>query len=84
MLRIGQFTDTFLPVADGVGRVVVAYAETLSSKGQQVTVSSPLYDTGFRGGYPYELVDPYLDERFWGGSNGCFMKPLSEEPCSWP
>ena len=57
MLRIGQFTDTFLPVADGVGRVVVAYAETLSSKGQQVTVSSPLYDTGFRGGYPYELVD---------------------------
>ena len=57
ILRIGQFTDTFIPVADGVGRVVVAYADTLSRKGHQVTVSSPLYDTGHRGNYPYELVD---------------------------
>ncbi len=57
MLRIGEFTDTFIPVADGVGRVVVAYANTLSAKGQQVTVSSPMYDTGSRGHYPFELVD---------------------------
>lgn len=56
-MRIGQFTDTFLPVVDGVGRVAVAYAETLSGMGHQVTVSTPMYDTGFRGGYPYELVD---------------------------
>ena len=57
MLRIGQFTDTFLPVVDGVGRVVVAYAETLCKMGHQVTVVAPMYDTGFRGGYPFELVD---------------------------
>ena len=56
-MRIAQLTDTFVPVADGVGRVVTAYADTLSNMGHQVTVSSPLYDTGFRGGYPFELVD---------------------------
>lgn len=57
MLRIGQFTDTFLPVVDGVGRVVQAYAETLSAMGHQVTVVAPMYDTGFQGGFPFELVD---------------------------
>ena len=41
MLRIGQFTDTFLPIVDGVGRVALAYAETLSHIGHEVTVSAP-------------------------------------------
>lgn len=57
MLRIGQFTDTFLPIVDGVGRVALAYSETLCKLGHQVTVVSPMYDTGYRGGYPFELVD---------------------------
>ncbi len=57
MIRIGQFTDTFLPVVDGVGRVAAAYAETLCSMGHQVTVVAPMQDTGYRGGYPFELVD---------------------------
>ena len=57
MLRIGQFTDTFLPVVDGVGRVALAYAETLSKMGHQVSVVTPMYDTGYRGGLPYEIVD---------------------------
>ena len=57
MLRIAHFTDTFLPVVDGVGRVALAYAETLCKMGHQVTVVAPMYDTGFRGGYPFELVD---------------------------
>ena len=57
MLRIGQFSDTFLPVVDGVGRVVQAYAETLSAMGHEVTVVAPMYDTGFQGGFPFELVD---------------------------
>ena len=52
MLRIGQFTDTFLPIVDGVGRVALAYAETLSHIGHEVTVSAPMYNTGHRGGYP--------------------------------
>lgn len=57
MQRIGLFTDTFLPVVDGVGRVVLAYAENLAAMGHQVTVVAPMYDTGFQGGFPFELVD---------------------------
>jgi glycosyltransferase involved in cell wall biosynthesis len=56
-MRIAQVSDTFLPVVDGVGRVVVAYAETLAKMGHEVTVSAPLYNTGHRGGFPFELVD---------------------------
>lgn len=56
-MRIGLITDTFLPLVDGVGRVVIAYADQLCTMGHQVTVSAPLYDTGHRGGYPFELVD---------------------------
>ena len=57
MLRIGQFTDTFLPIVDGVGRVVQAYSETLCKMGHQVTVVAPMYDTGFQGGFPFQLVE---------------------------
>lgn len=57
MLRIGEFSDTFLPIVDGVGRVVHSYAEGLCQLGHQVTVVAPMGDTGYRGGYPYELVD---------------------------
>ncbi len=57
MLRIGQFTDTFLPIVDGVGRVAYAYADTLSKMGHQVTVVAPMYDTGYQGGFPFQLVD---------------------------
>jgi len=57
MLRVGLFSENFLPVIDGVGRIVHAYARTLSSMGHQVTVSAPMIDTGYRGGYPFQLVD---------------------------
>lgn len=57
VLRIGQFTDTFLPVVDGVGRVVHAYATELAALGHEVSVITPLYDTGHRANLPYELVD---------------------------
>lgn len=57
MLRIGQFTDTFLPIVDGVGRVVQAYSETLCRMGHQVTVVAPMYNTGFQGGFPFQLVE---------------------------
>lgn len=56
-MRIGEFTDTFLPIADGVGRVVHAYATELTRLGHQVTVVAPMYNTGYRGGYPFDLVD---------------------------
>ena len=57
MLRIGQFTDTFLPITDGVGRVVYAYSETLSSMGHKVTVVSPRYENGYQSSLPFQLVE---------------------------
>ncbi|MDP3446620.1 MAG: glycosyltransferase [Eubacteriales bacterium] len=56
-MKIGQFSDTFLPIVDGVGRVVYNYATALSRRGESCYVIAPMADTGFRGGYPFELVD---------------------------
>ena len=56
-MRIALFSDSFLPVVDGVGRVVVRYAEMLAGRGHEVYVICPQADTGYRGGLPYEIVD---------------------------
>lgn len=56
-MKIGQFSDTFLPIVDGVGRVVYHYATALARRGEECYVIAPMSDTGFRGGYPFELVE---------------------------
>lgn len=56
-MRIGQFTDSFLPIVDGVGRVVYSYADTLSRMGHPCTVFAPMADMGFRGDYPFDVID---------------------------
>lgn len=56
-MRIGQFTDTFLPIVDGVGRVVYNYADTLAKKGHEVTVFAPMGNPGHLGRYPFELCE---------------------------
>lgn len=56
-MKIGQFSDSFLPIVDGVGRVVYHYAAALSKRGEECYVIAPMADTGYRGGYPFELVD---------------------------
>ena len=56
-MRIAQCSETFLPVMDGVGRVVVQYATTLAQAGHECYVITPLQDAGYRGQYPFELVD---------------------------
>jgi glycosyltransferase involved in cell wall biosynthesis len=56
-MKIGQFSDSFLPIVDGVGRVVYHYATALSKRGEECYVIAPMSDTGYRGGYPFELVD---------------------------
>ena len=56
-MKIGQFSDTFLPIVDGVGRVVYHYATALARKGEECYVIAPMADTGFRGGQPFELID---------------------------
>lgn len=56
-LRIAQFSDSFMPIVDGVGRVVFAYASAIGRKGHESYVISPLRDTGFNGGYPFENIN---------------------------
>lgn len=56
-MRIGQFSDTFLPIVDGVGRVVYSYADTLARKGHDCYVIAPMADMGYRGGLPFDLID---------------------------
>ncbi|MBP8639575.1 MAG: glycosyltransferase [Oscillospiraceae bacterium] len=56
-MRIAEFTDSFLPIVDGVGRVVYNYANNLADKGHECYVIAPMTDTGFRGGYKFEMVD---------------------------
>lgn len=56
-MRIGEFSDSFLPIIDGVGRVVKAYTETLAHRGHEVYAIAPMTDMGYRGNIPYEIVD---------------------------
>ena len=56
-MNIGEFSDSFLPIVDGVGRVVYNYAVTLSLKGHDCYVITPANDTGYRGRFTFEIVD---------------------------
>lgn len=56
-MQIGQFTDTFYPIVDGVGRVVFNYATHLPRLGHACYVIAPMVNTGYRGGFPFDLVD---------------------------
>ena len=56
-MRIGQFTDSFLPIVDGVGRVVHNYACTLPTKGHECYVVAPMSKVGYLGNTPYELLE---------------------------
>lgn len=56
-MRIGQYTDSFLPVVDGVGRVVFSYADTLGKMGHKCYVFAPMADMGYLGDYHFQVVD---------------------------
>lgn len=56
-MKIGQFSDSFLPIYDGVGRVVYNYCETIGKKGHECYAIVPFADMGYRGNYPFEIVD---------------------------
>ena len=56
-MRIMQFTDTFIPIMDGVGNVAYQYARYMGLKGHEVYAVTPQADTGYRGRYPFEIVD---------------------------
>lgn len=56
-MKIIQFTDSFIPVKDGVGNVVYQYALNMAKKGHEVYVVAPQTDTGYRGSLPFEIID---------------------------
>lgn len=56
-MRIAQCSDTFLPIMDGVGRVVYQYASSLALSGHECYVIAPFQHAGYRGGHPFDLVD---------------------------
>lgn len=56
-MRIIQFSDSFYPIMDGVGNVVFQYAMHLGREGHECYVVAPQTDTGWRGGWPFEMVD---------------------------
>lgn len=56
-MRIAQFSDTFLPIVDGVGRVVYNYANCIADRGHESYVVAPMTDMGYRGGYKFDLLD---------------------------
>ena len=56
-MKIALCSDSFIPVVDGVGRVVEQYANTLSRRGHECYVITPTQKTGYRGALPYEIVD---------------------------
>lgn len=58
-IKIGQFSDSFLPIVDGVGRVAFKYCETLGNKGYETVAICPMEDMGYRGNYPFEILDYY-------------------------
>ena len=58
-MKIGQFSDSFLPIVDGVGRVVYNYCDSLGRKGHEVSAIVPMEDMGYRGRFPFEVIDYY-------------------------
>lgn len=68
-LRIGQFTDTFLPIVDGVGRVVYNYAVNIAALGHECYVIAPIGETGYRGGIPVRA------DRICGHA-ACYVYPV--------
>lgn len=56
-MRIAQCSESFLPVMDGVGRVVYNYASSLARAGHECYVITPFQNAGYRGQYPFEIVD---------------------------
>lgn len=54
---IGQFSDTFLPIVDGVGRVVYNYATEIPRLGHECYVVTPYQNFGYRGGLLFDLIN---------------------------
>lgn len=58
-MRIGLFSDTFLPIVDGVGRVVYNYADCIANKGHTCYVIAPRAEAPHPAEYPFHILDFY-------------------------
>lgn len=56
-MKIGEFSDSFLPIVDGVGRVVYHYALNLGQRGNETYVIAPMHNAGYRGNFPFDIID---------------------------
>ena len=56
-MKVGQFSDTFLPVVDGVGRVVSHYAYLMGELCEACYVIAPRQVNLVREGFSFEIVD---------------------------
>lgn len=56
-MRIAQCNDAFIPILDGVGRVVYEYADGLARRGHEIYVIAPFSDAGYRAQYPFDILD---------------------------
>ena len=45
-MKIGQFSDSFIPVVDGVGRVAYNYCDTIARMGHECSAMGPLTKMG--------------------------------------
>ena len=63
-MKIIQFSDSFIPIMDGVGNVVYRYAVNFGKKGHESYVAAPQTNTGYRGDYPFEIID-YVGVPLW-------------------
>ena len=76
LMKIGQFSDSFLPIIDGVGRVVYNYCETIANKGHECTIVAPLDKFGYRGKFPFEIIDFYAKKLPIMGSYDAGLPPF--------
>lgn len=56
-MKIALCSDSFLPVVDGVGRVVYEYASRLPKADNECYVITPISNSGYRGKEPFEILD---------------------------
>ncbi len=56
-MKIALCSDSFLPVVDGVGRVVYEYASRLPETDNECYVITPISNSGYRGKEPFEILD---------------------------
>ena len=78
-MRVCLLNDSFPPAVDGVGRVIISYAENFKRFGCETVVAIPKYPDVDYGRYPFEII-PYRSTRFLSNVTGYRCgKPYDKE-----